>query len=89
MSEELKEKVEKTEEEKLRDKIKQQEATIGALKGMMGQLVPVVEVILPLLKERPEIDKKLTDQVERMVQISNMLIKMGDEDAQMPMQANV
>lgn len=71
-------KQEKTELEKLQDKIKQQEGTIGALKGMLGQMVPVVEAILPLLKERPELDKDMLAQVERMTQISKMLISMGD-----------
>lgn len=69
---------EKTEVEKLQDEIKQKDATIGALKGMLSQMVPVVEVMLPLLKEQPQLDKKLLDQIERMTQISKMLMSMGD-----------
>lgn len=68
---------EKTEEDKLRDKIKEQEGTIQALQGMLGQMVPVVESILPLFKERPEIDKQLIAQIERMTQIANMMCSMG------------
>ena len=71
---------EKTEVEKLQDEIKQKDATIGALKGMLGQMVPVVEVMLPLLKEQPQLDKKLLDQIERMTQISKMLMSMGDSN---------
>lgn len=74
---------EKTEVEKLQDEIKQKDATIGALKGMLGQMVPVVEVMLPLLKEQPQLDKKLLDQIERMTQISKMLMSMGDSNASM------
>ena len=74
---------EKTEVEKLQDEIKQKDATIGALKGMLGQMVPVVEVMLPLLKEQPQLDKKLLDQIERMTQISKMLMSMGDSNAPM------
>lgn len=74
---------EKTEVEKLQDEIKQKDATIGALKGMLGQMVPVVEVMLPLLKEQPQLDKKLLDQIERMTQISKMLMSMGDSNVSM------
>lgn len=74
---------EKTEVEKLQDEIKQKDATIGALKGMLGQMVPVVEVMLPLLKEQPQLDKKLLDQIERMTQISKMLMSMGDSNVPM------
>ena len=64
---------EKTEEDKLRDKIKEQEGTIQALKGMMGQLIPVVDVLLPHLKNRREMDKQALAQVEKMIQIAKML----------------
>ena len=64
---------EKTEEDKLKDKIKEQEGTIQALKGMMGQLIPVVDVLLPHLKNRPEMDKQAVAQVEKMIQIAKML----------------
>lgn len=74
---------EKTEVEKLQDEIKQKDATIGALKGMLSQMVPVVEVMLPLLKEQPQLDKKLLDQIERMTQISKMLMSMGDSNVPM------
>ena len=74
---------EKTEVEKLQDEIKQKDATIGALKGMLSQMVPVVEVMLPLLKEQPQLDKKLLDQIERMTQISKMLMSMGDSNVSM------
>ena len=74
---------EKTEVEKLQDEIKQKDATIGALKGMLGQMVPVVEVMLPLLKEQPQLDKKLLDQIERMTQISKMLMSMGNSNVSM------
>ena len=64
---------EKTEEDKLKDKIKELEGTIQALKGMMGQLIPVVDVLLPYLKNRPEMDKQALAQVEKMIQIAKML----------------
>lgn len=69
---------EKTEVDKLNDKIKEQEGTIQALQGMLGQMVPVVEVILPLLKERPEIDQQMVAQIERMTQIATMMCSMGN-----------
>lgn len=64
---------EKTEEDKLKDKIKEQEGTIQALKGMMNQLIPVVDVLLPHLKQSPLMDKELLAQVEKMIQIAKML----------------
>lgn len=70
-----------TKEEQLEEIIKQQKGTIDALKALMGQLIPVVEVILPLLKERKEIDDNLVLQIEKVVQISTMLISMGEQDA--------
>ena len=69
-----------TKEEQLEETIKQQKGTIDALKALMGQLIPVVEVILPLLKERKEIDDNLVLQIEKVVQISTMLISMGEQD---------
>ena len=40
---------------------------------MMGQLIPVVDVLLPHLKNRPEMDKQALAQVEKMIQIAKML----------------
>lgn len=73
---------EKTEVEKLQDQIKQQEGTIQALQGMLGQMIPVVDCILPLLKERPEIDQQMVAQVERMTQIAQMMVTMGTGNGQ-------
>lgn len=73
---------EKTEVEKLQDQIKQQEGTIQALQGMLGQMIPVVDCILPLLKERPEIDQQMVAQVERMTQIAQMMVTMGSGNGQ-------
>ena len=73
---------EKTEVEKLQDQIKQQEGTIQALQGMLGQMIPVVDCILPLLKERPEIDQQMVAQVERMTQIAQMMVTMGNANGQ-------
>ena len=67
----------KTEVEQLQDKIKQQEATIQALQGMLGQVLPVVEVLLPHLKNVPQINQDNINQVERMVQIARMMMTMG------------
>lgn len=68
----------KTEEEKLQDKIKEMEGTIQALKGMLSQLIPVVEVIVPHLKNHPQVDQEKVAQIEKMVQIATMLSAMGD-----------
>ena len=66
-------------EEQLEETIKQQKGTIDGLKALMGQLIPVVEVILPLLKERKEIDDNIVLQIEKVVEISKMLISMGEQ----------
>lgn len=63
--------------EDLEKELKSKDATIEALKGMIHQLVPVVEAILPLLKERPELDKEMLAQIERMTQVANMLAAQG------------
>lgn len=67
-----------TEIKQLQDKIKQQEATIQALQGMLGQVLPVVEVLLPHLKNIPQINQDTISQVERMTQVARMMMTMGD-----------
>jgi len=61
----------------LENKLKEKDATIQALQGMLAQMVPVVESILPLLKERPEFDKSLLAQIEKITQIAKMMSNMG------------
>lgn len=69
----------KTEEEKLQDKIQEQEGTIKALKGMLSQLIPVVEAIIPHLKNNKQINQEKVAQIEKMVQIATMLSAVGKE----------
>ena len=64
---------EKTEEDKLKDKIEELNATIKALKGIMSQLVPVVNVLLPHLKKIPEINQESLAKVEKITQIATMM----------------
>ena len=45
-------------------------------------MIPVVDCILPLLKERPEIDQQMVAQVERMTQIAQMMVTMGSGNGQ-------
>lgn len=70
---------EKTEEEKLKDKIKELEGTIGALKGMLSQLIPVVQAILPHLKKHPQINQDHVAQIEKVVQLATMLSSMDSQ----------
>lgn len=64
---------EKTEEDKLKDKIEELNATIKALKGIISQLVPVVNVLLPHLKKIPEINQESLAKVEKITQIATMM----------------
>lgn len=58
----------------LENKVKGLEATNTALKGMLNQLIPVVQVFVPILKGRQEIDQEIIKQIETMLNVSNMLL---------------
>ena len=57
----------------LEDKIRGLEATNTALKGMLKQFIPVVQVFIPILKEREEVDQQMVKQIETLVNVSSML----------------
>ena len=61
------------EKSQLKDKIEELNATIKALKGIMLQLVPVVNVLLPHLKKIPEINQESLAKVEKITQIATMM----------------
>lgn len=70
---------EKTEEDKLRDQIQEQEYKIKALKGIITQLIPITEVLLPHLKKIDVIDKDLLQQVEKVIQIAKIMSTTDEE----------
>ena len=63
-------------EQTLEEQLKQKDGTIQALTGMLSQLVPVVEILLPLIKDRPEIDQQMVLQIEKVTELSKMMIGM-------------
>lgn len=61
----------------LEEQLKQKDGTIQALCGMLSQLIPVVDCLLPLLKDKPQIDQQMVEKIEKMLQISTMLVQMN------------
>ena len=63
----------KTEEQKLKDKIKELEATNKMLQQIIIHTTPIIKILLPYLKDREEIKKESIQAVEKMLQLCDFL----------------
>lgn len=62
-----------TDTKQLTDEIKELEATNKVLKQILIHTIPIIKVILPHLKNRPEIKEESLQAVEKMLQIYDFL----------------
>lgn len=64
---------EKTEVQKLQDRINELEATNKTLQQIVQLTTPIIKIILPHLKNRPEINQESLQTIELMLQVSEFL----------------
>lgn len=57
-------------------KIEQLQVQLAGTEGLLNEIITLTNLFIPLLKQIPQSDKKMLAELEKRLQISNMMLSM-------------